>query len=206
MKTEQNAAGPRSGAGHAHRDHGEERSRWLRRCLSKVDFKRIFEAVAHPYLILSPGFIIVAVNRAYLHATMTIREQIVGRPIFTVFPDNPGDAGADGVHNLGRSLREVVAHKVRHSLHWQRQDIRTTDGTFVERHWNWDNLPVLNRNGDVDLIVHHVEDVTETVKAPASQIEIVRDLQSTIDRLRRVVRDNRTMARLNRGTVSQSNA
>jgi hypothetical protein len=130
---------------------------------------------------------------------MTLRDQIVGRPIFTVFPDNPGDAGSGSIHNLGRSLHAVLAHKVRHSLQWQRQDIRTPDGTFLERYWNWDNIPVLDRNGDVEFIVHHLRDVTETVKAPASPIEIVRDLQSTIARLRRLVRDNHTVVGLNRG-------
>ena len=41
---------------------------------------------------------------AYLQATMTKREEILGRGIFEVFPDNPDDPAATGVNNLGASL------------------------------------------------------------------------------------------------------
>jgi PAS domain-containing protein len=206
MKMGQKAVAPRSAAAQGYSIHRQYRSRWRRHGLATTDFERIFEAVAQPYLVLAPSFIIIGVNRAYLQATMTVREQIVGRPIFTVFPDTPGDHGADGVHNLGRSLREVLAHKVKHGMQWQRHDIRTSTGIVVERHWNWDNLPVLDRNGDVEFIVHHLRDVTETVKAPTSPIEIVRDLQSTIARLRRLVRDNHAVVGLNRGNGSRQKA
>ena len=36
----------------------------------------------------------------YLRATYTARDRIVGRPLFDVFPDNPGDAEATGVSAL----------------------------------------------------------------------------------------------------------
>lgn len=39
-----------------------------------IDFKVLFETVPGLYLILSPDFKIIAVNDAYLNATMTKRE------------------------------------------------------------------------------------------------------------------------------------
>jgi len=55
------------------------------------DFRPIFEATPGLYLGLAPDFSTVAVNDAYCRATMTVREQIVGRGLFEVFPDNPED-------------------------------------------------------------------------------------------------------------------
>jgi hypothetical protein len=45
-------------------------------------------------LVLDPGLTIVGVTQAYLDATMTQRELIVGRGLFDVFPDNPDDPDA----------------------------------------------------------------------------------------------------------------
>jgi PAS domain-containing protein len=54
-----------------------------------VDFKSVFEATPGLYLILAPDLTIVAVNDAYCRATMTKREEIVGRRLFEVFPRQP---------------------------------------------------------------------------------------------------------------------
>ena len=55
------------------------------------DFRTLFESAPASYLVLTPGpdFSIVAVSDAYLRATMTRRECILGRRLFEVFPDNP---------------------------------------------------------------------------------------------------------------------
>ena len=55
-------------------------------------------------MFLHPELTIVAVSDAYLKATRTKREEILGRNIFDVFPDNPADMAADGVSHLNASL------------------------------------------------------------------------------------------------------
>src|SRR4029077_10163893 len=72
--------------------------------LGPPDYRLLFEAAPGPYLILTPDLVIAAVNEAYLRATMTRREEIVGRGLFDVFPDNPDDPAATGVRNLRVSL------------------------------------------------------------------------------------------------------
>jgi hypothetical protein len=57
---------------------------------------------------LTPDLTIVAVSNAYLQATMTSREDILGRRLFDVFPDNPDDPAASGVRNLQASLSRVL--------------------------------------------------------------------------------------------------
>jgi PAS domain-containing protein len=71
--------------------------------MSALDFRRLFESAPGLYLILAPDLTIVAVSDAYLAATMTQREAIVGRALFEVFPDNPDDPSADGTPGPSRS-------------------------------------------------------------------------------------------------------
>ena len=75
---------------------------------SYPDYRALFESAPGLYLVLDPALIIVAASDAYLRATMTRRDAIIGRGIFEVFPDNPGDPTATGVRNLRASLERVL--------------------------------------------------------------------------------------------------
>lgn len=131
-----------------------------------IDFQSLFEFAPGLYLILIPeNFKIVAVSDAYLAATMTIREQILGRDLFDVFPDNPDDTEATGTSNLRASLNTVLKTKASHTMAVQKYDIRRPDGTFEERFWSPLNKPVLGKKKEVVYIIHRVEDVTEFVRS-----------------------------------------
>ena len=67
--------------------------------LPMPDFQTLFESAPHLNLVLAADLLIVAVSDAYLQATMTRREDILGHHIFDVFPDNPADPTATGVCN-----------------------------------------------------------------------------------------------------------
>jgi PAS domain S-box-containing protein len=132
--------------------------------ITQVDFKILFDNVPGLYLILSPALEIIEVNEAYLQATMTKRDEIMGKHLFVVFPDNPDDANADGVSNLRASLNHVLMFREEHKMSIQKYDIRRRDGTFEERYWSPVNRPVLNGNKEVQYIIHRVLDVTEFVQ------------------------------------------
>jgi len=130
------------------------------------NFRKIFEDSPGAYLILSPNFTIVAASNAYLAATMTTREAIVGSPLFDVFPDNPEDPTAEGVANLTHSLNEVLRLKKPHTMTVQKYDIprpHAKGGGFEVRFWRPENSPILDENGNIQYITHHVEDVTRMV-------------------------------------------
>ena len=133
----------------------------------QLDFRALFEAAPGLYLVLDPELRIVAVSDAYLSATMTRREEILGRDIFDVFPDNPADPDATGVNNLSESLDRVRERHVADAMAVQKYDIRRPEeegGGFEVRYWSPLNSPVLSPEGDLAYIIHRVEDVTEFVR------------------------------------------
>jgi PAS domain S-box-containing protein len=130
---------------------------------SRPDYGAVFESVPASYLLLDADLTIVAVSEAYLAATMTTRSALVGRPLFSAFPDNPHDPAADGVRNLRASLERVLAHRRPDRMPLQRYDIARPDGVFEERWWSPLNTPVLGPGDEVRHILHWVEDVTELV-------------------------------------------
>jgi PAS domain-containing protein len=134
---------------------------------STLDFRLLFESVPGAYLVVapdSPRFTIVAVSNAYLHATKTQREEILGRGIFEVFPENPDDPLATGAQNLRRSLQTVRQNRNTDVMAIQKYDIERPEsegGGFEERYWSPVNSPVLGADNEVAYIIHRVEDVTE---------------------------------------------
>ncbi|QCG92954.1 response regulator (plasmid) [Azospirillum sp. TSA2s] len=155
-----------------------------------LDFRALFDAAPGNYLVLAPDLTIVGVNDAYLRSTLTRREDIVGRPLFEVFPDNPADVAADGVRNLRASLKRVLRHKRSDAMAVQKYDIPRPAagvGGFEERYWSPLNTPVLDANGAVTWIIHRVEDVTDLVRqreVNAARDRIAVEQQRIIDQLR----------------------
>ena len=130
-----------------------------------VDFKVLFESAPAFYLVLDPTLHIVAVSDGYLAATKTRREDIVGRHLFDVFPDNPDDPTATGTRNLKASLETVLRTGKPHTMAVQKYDIRrpiAEGGGFEEKFWSPVNSPVF-AGDQLTHIIHRVEDVTELV-------------------------------------------
>jgi PAS domain S-box-containing protein len=130
----------------------------------RVDFEAVFNAAPGSYLLLAPDLTIVAVDDAYLAATMTSRDGIIGRPLFDAFPDDPADASATGVRNLRASLERALATRHPDRMPVQRYPIRRPDGSFEVRYWSPLNTPVLGPGGAVRYLIHWVEDVTDLVR------------------------------------------
>jgi signal transduction histidine kinase len=131
------------------------------------DFRLLFERSPELYLVLLPDLSITAVTDAYARATMTVREEILGRNIFEVFPDNPEDPKATGTFNLRESLERAVESRSADAMAVQKYDIRKPDsegGGFQVRYWSPVNTPVFDDHGKLAYIIHRVEDVTEFIR------------------------------------------
>lgn len=178
------------------------------------DFRLVFEATPGLYLVLAPDLKIVAVSDAYCFATMTKRDQIVGRFLFDVFPDNPDDPDATGVNNLRASLLRVLTFRRPDAMAPQKYDIRRPDsegGGFEERYWSPLNSPVLDADGKVAYIIHRVEDITQLVRLKEAgeaqgrqaqkQQEIIDHLRAANEQLARTIDENKVL-RAERSAVS----
>jgi PAS domain-containing protein len=129
------------------------------------DFRTIFEKIPGLYLILDPGLHILAASDAYLQGTLTRRDEIVGRHLFDVFPENPDDPSADAIRNTRASLNRVLQTRQPDAMVVQRHDVRNpdADGGFEVRYWSPVNSPVLKEDGSLAYIIHRVENVTDFV-------------------------------------------
>lgn len=137
--------------------------------LPPLSFAAAFQATPAALLVLRalPTFEIAAVSDAYLDATMTRRDEIVGRPLFDVFPDNPADPAGSGASHLRASFARVLATRATERMGVQRHDIprrRSVVTEFEERHWGAQNSPVLEGSAPIAFLVHRTEDVTAMVK------------------------------------------
>lgn len=158
--------------------------------MSGLDFRALFDVVPGLYLVLLPNdpiYTIAAANKAYAQATLTGQDDIIGRGVFEVFPENnvfpgnPDDPRAAGVQNLRASLRQVIATKAAHTMAVQKRDIRRPQdrgGGFEELYWGPVNTPLLGPDGDIQFIIHRVEDVTELMRLrrlEAGRVELVEE-------------------------------
>ncbi|WP_247729662.1 PAS domain-containing sensor histidine kinase [Halovivax limisalsi] len=135
--------------------------------ITESTVRQLFESVPDPYLIVQPNdYEIVAVSDAYLEATMTERETILGQTLFEVFPADPADPDPEGVPQLRHSLRrvkELREEDVMPVTHYPVPDQDATEGAFEDRWWSPVNTPLFDSNGTLSYIIHHVQDVTPLV-------------------------------------------
>lgn len=134
----------------------------------------IFESVPDLYLVLMPDFTIVEVSNAYLKATMTKREEILGKDIFEVFPDNPADPSATGMRNLRASFNRVLETRAADAMAVQKYNVRRPEhegNLFLQRYWSSLNTPVIGEDDEVLYIIHRIEDVTKFVNLHPSNLE-----------------------------------
>ncbi|HZE88315.1 MAG TPA: histidine kinase dimerization/phospho-acceptor domain-containing protein, partial [Verrucomicrobiae bacterium] len=159
---------------------------------SAPDFERIFESAPGLYLVLLPDppkYTIVAATDSYARATLTARREILGRGIFTVFPDNPDDPGATGTKNLRASLDRALSTRAPDAMAVQKYDIprpAEDGGGFENRYWSPLNTPVIGARGKVAYIIHRVEDVTEFIRLKhrgAEQAKLTSELETRAERM-----------------------
>jgi PAS domain S-box-containing protein len=146
-------------------------------------FTRLFKASPEKILALRPGsFEIIAATDDYLKATMTRESDIVGKTLFELFPDNPDDDQTDGVQNLLLSLQRVQSLKAFDIIGVHRYPIRLANGSFEERFWRSVNSPVLDDAGDIEFIMHRVEEVTALIDEAGSCTQVVAAERDTTER------------------------
>ncbi|WP_141581359.1 PP2C family protein-serine/threonine phosphatase [Actinomadura sp. WMMA1423] len=139
---------------------------------AEIDYGAVYRALPTAVALLSPDLVYADVNEAYARLSGRRREQLVGRYLFDVFPDNPNDPTATGMRNLHASLRRVAATGERDAMALQRYDVEDPErpGVWQERYWSPVNTPVHGPDGKVALLLHRVEEVTELIRARGARL------------------------------------
>ncbi|MCQ8105105.1 PAS domain S-box protein [Methylomonas sp. SURF-2] len=137
-----------------------------------LDFRLLFESSPDLYLVLNANLEIVAVSDAYTRATLTRREDILGKTMFQIFPDNPADPTAEGQRNLRASLQRVLLSGKPDTMPVQKYDIPRPDSEgFEERYWSPINIPILDKDGGIAYVLHRAEDLTEFIRVKQLGVE-----------------------------------
>ncbi|WP_200307066.1 PP2C family protein-serine/threonine phosphatase [Streptomyces adelaidensis] len=147
-----------------------------------IDYSAVFQALPGMVALLTPEFVYLDANEEFLRLSGRSREQVVGRYLFDVFPDNPTDPAASGMRNLAASLVRVVDSGERDAMALQRYDVESAQrpGEWEVRYWSPVNAPVLGPDGSVALIIHKVEEVTELIRARRPQDDRARVLEADL--------------------------
>ncbi|MDD5250380.1 MAG: EAL domain-containing protein [Rhodocyclaceae bacterium] len=153
--------------------------------IPRNEFRRIFDAEPMPQLVLTPTLTIVAANTAFLQATLKTREQLLGRKLFEVFPEKPGDDGTTGKCDLGVSLDHVLGSRTPHTVPVREYDVPDEEGIRHHRYWSIANVPLLDEQGNVIYIVLRIEDFTDWLSGATRTAATPDVLQERILRLER---------------------
>ncbi|HNP21813.1 MAG TPA: PAS domain S-box protein [Panacibacter sp.] len=154
-----------------------------------IDFGVIFESLPGQYLILTPGFTIIAVSDSYLEATMTERPLLLGRNFIDVAPYYPVDKTISVAAGLADSLNTVLKSGQPHKMHARKYAVGKPGGLMVERYWAVLNTAVFDQQHKVAYIIHSLldersgkpEDITERKKSQSPPETLSRQVDQAID-------------------------
>ena len=128
---------------------------------SRAVLEGLFESLPGLFLVFTSELKIVSVSDALLEATMNRREDVLGRSVFDIFPEQPG---SPAIANWRASLERVRQSGAPDTMAIQKYDIRRADGLVEERFWSPMNSGVVNADGRLGYFIHRVVDVTEFVR------------------------------------------
>ncbi len=147
------------------------------------DLAAVFDRLPTAYMMLDRELRCVAANRAYLTATGSRLEDLIGRHVFDAFPDD-----ANSVSVLRASLERVLATGQSDEVAAVVYRVAHAPGQPAEeRVWGARHTPVLDDSGDVAFVVQETTEMSRlrVAAAETASVAMVVDrtlrLQSDVD-------------------------
>lgn len=134
--------------------------------MSPPDFGAVFDASPNAYMVLDRELRYVAANRAYLAATGATLEELLGKPLFELFPNDPDDPNDPSATQLRRSLERVLATGEPSALPFIRY--RVPGAEEPDSFWSATHTPIAGPQGEVSYILQHTMNVTRLREAVGS--------------------------------------
>ncbi|MGW5351591.1 PP2C family protein-serine/threonine phosphatase [Streptomyces sp. NPDC004031] len=131
-----------------------------------LDYAALFAAVPAACVVLDRDLTIVALNDAYAEVTSRTAAELTGLNFFDAYPPDPGEPTSHGAeaqrHGLELALRTGRPNML--LLHRFAIPHPGRPGAFDPRWWNVTNRPLVGPEGQVELIIHRIDDVTSFVR------------------------------------------
>ncbi|MDX5420384.1 MAG: PAS domain-containing protein [Hymenobacteraceae bacterium] len=119
------------------------------------------------YVLLTPDFVIENITAQYA-ATAGIKvKQAIGKSIFELLPEGNAQHFELFKHEVSVSLEQVVSLQVSHTIPFLPVSLpqpAVSGGHLKEYYWKITNTPILSDNGELLHVLHHAEDITETLR------------------------------------------
>lgn len=134
----------------------------------QMDYQEIFNQLPGCFLVLQPNaphYTILAISEELLQITARTRQDVVGKGVYEVYPENENATTATGPSQLRISLENTIKHKKVDYMPLVRYDVTNQHGEFETRYWSAYSKPVLNADGELKYIIHTTSDITEQIKA-----------------------------------------
>lgn len=127
----------------------------------ELDFGDLFDVLPSPHMVLDRNHCYVAVNQAYEAVVMRGRDDLMGRNLFDLFP-NEGESG----RRLRDSFNRVLDTGESDTLAYIPYDIPRPPergGGMEVRYWTAVHTPVFDGDGNVTHVMQNTVDVTDIV-------------------------------------------
>jgi PAS domain-containing protein len=164
-----------------------------------LDFRALFERSPNPYMVLDRALRFVAANPAYLRVTSSRLEDLLGRHVLDLFPNDPANPANESARQLRESLERVLATGQPDSIALISYRVPTRigeAGALAERYWSATHTPIFDEAGKVAFILQHTMDVSELEQRDVPTREQTPPVQlgaRVLSRARDVQEANRTL-------------
>ncbi|HCL06483.1 MAG TPA: hypothetical protein DHW64_11225 [Chitinophagaceae bacterium] len=146
--------------------------------MTSKEFQWVFDNLPGMYLLLAPddpAYTILAANKSYRQSTRTTDIELIGNPIFTIFPDTASQFNKDAKKKLSQLFREAIRTQKPNQINQFRYDIPANDGsgTFIESYWKIVNTPVFDEEGNVVQLINSIDHITEQVLSEMQNVQVL---------------------------------
>jgi PAS domain S-box-containing protein len=132
--------------------------------IKQPNLDEVFRLAPNAYMVLNRELRYVAANDAYLAATASTLETLLGRHVFELFPNDPDDPNNASALLLQKSFQRVLDSDEVDVLAVipYRVPRQTAEGLVTEeRYWSATHVPLKDAHGKTEFILQHTVDITE---------------------------------------------
>jgi two-component sensor histidine kinase len=129
---------------------------------SPIRDRALFEAALDAQLVFDFDLLIRDQNTRHARMTGTMREGVVGRPLFEAFPMNPDQEGLDSRTMVLASLERIRVTGKPDRIPLHRHDLPRPGGGFETRYWEITHVPLV-RNAKAVAVLQVSRDVTAQI-------------------------------------------